>query len=102
MASVCTGSFLLAKAGLLDSRNWTTHWEDIDLLSDKLAHNALADNGATRSVRWVDSGSVVTAAGLSSGIDMALHLIERFAGLALAQSTAKQIDYTWNNEGYRN
>lgn len=98
VASVCTGSFLLAKARLLDNRHWTTHWEDIDLLTDKLSHNELADNGAKRSVRWVDSGSVVTGAGLSSGIDMALHLVDRLGGLELAQRTAKQIDYSWTNE----
>lgn len=100
IASVCTGSFLLAKAGLLDNRGWTTHWEDIDLLAKKLTNNELANHGAIRSVRWVDSGNIVTAAGLSSGIDMALHLVARFAGLKLAQRTATQIDYLWTNEDF--
>jgi len=99
VASVCTGSFLLAKAGLLDNCKWTTHWEDVDLLAEKLTTNQLPDNGATRNVRWVDSGSVVTGAALSSGIAMALHLVNRFAGIELAQRTANQIEYQWDSEG---
>ncbi len=93
-ASVCTGAFLLAEAGLMDKRDWTTHWEDVDLLSERLG-----PKGAQRNVRWVDTGSVITAGGLSAGIDMALHLVHRFAGLELAARTAKQIDYTWEPEG---
>jgi transcriptional regulator GlxA family with amidase domain len=90
VASVCTGAFVLAEAGLLAGREWTTHWEDIDLLAERLG----AD-GARRGVRWVDSGEIVTAAGLSSGIAMALHLVDRFAGRELAERTAAQIDYEW-------
>ena len=47
-------------------------------------------------VRWIDSGEVVTAGGLSSGIAMSLHLVERFAGRELAVKTAKQIEYEWD------
>lgn len=91
IASVCTGAFLLAEAGLLNDRDWTTHWEDIDLLAEKIGFE-----GAKRNVRWVDTGSIVTGAGLSSGIDMALHLVCRYADEALALQTAKQIDHAWN------
>lgn len=94
VASVCTGAFLLAEIGLLDGLKWTTHWEDIGLLSERLGIE-----GATRNTRWVDEGSVVTAAGLSSGIDMALHLVDRLAGRELAERTARQIDYPWHAEG---
>lgn len=94
IASVCTGAFLLAEAGLLSERDWTTHWEDVDLLSERLG-----PEGAHRDVRWVDSGPVITAGGLSAGIDMALHLVHRFAGLELARRTAKQIDYIWEPDG---
>lgn len=94
-ASVCTGAFLLAEAGLLAGRRWTTHWEDVDLLARRLG-----SEGATREVRWVDEGTVVTAAGLSSGIAMALHLVERLAGAELAHRTARQIDYDWPASGY--
>ena len=89
-ASVCTGAFLLAAAGVLDGRPWTTHWEDVDLLAERIG-----ERGAVRDVRWVDAGEVVTAGGLSSGIAMALHLVDRFAGRDLAERTARQLDYDW-------
>jgi transcriptional regulator GlxA family with amidase domain len=89
-ASVCTGAFLLADAGLLDARPWTTHWEDVDLLARRLGPDR-----AVRDVRWVDAGAVVTAAGLSSGIAMALHLVDRLVGRQLAERTARQLDYAW-------
>lgn len=92
-ASVCTGAFLLAQAGLLDDRPWTTHWEDVDDLAARIGAQ-----GARRDVRWVDAGPVVTAAGLSSGIAMALHLVDRLAGRELAERTARQIEYAWRAE----
>ena len=90
-ASVCTGAFLLARAEALADRAWTTHWEDIDDLAQ-----VAGEAGARRDVRWVDSGSVVTAGGLTCGIDMALHLVDRFVDRSLATRTARQIDYAWN------
>jgi transcriptional regulator GlxA family with amidase domain len=95
-ASVCTGAFLLGAHGLLQGRAWTTHWEDVDLLAERLG-----PDGATRDVRWVDSGDIVTSAGLSSGIAMALHLVDRFVGRDLAERTARQIEYDWDPEGVR-
>ncbi len=92
VASVCTGAFLLGEASALDGHNWTTHWEDIGPLADRVGQD-----GASSGVRWVDSGSIVTAGGLSSGIAMALHLVARFAGEDLASQTARQIDYDWTN-----
>lgn len=90
IASVCTGAFLLAAAGLLRDVPATTHWEDVDTLG------ARDDVGPVRDdVRWVDAGRIVTAGGLSSGIAMALHLVERWAGRRLAEATARQIDYPW-------
>lgn len=90
MASVCTGAFLLDAAGLLEDRDWTTHWEDIDTLAGR------AGGMPVRAVRWVDAGEVVTAGGLSAGIAMALHLVDRFAGRDLATRTARQLDYDWD------
>ena len=61
----------------------------------------LGPDGAARGeawVRWVDAGEVVTAGGLSSGIAMALHLVDRFAGRELAVRTARQIEYDWDPE----
>jgi transcriptional regulator GlxA family with amidase domain len=94
--SVCTGAFLLARAGLLDGRPWTTHWEDVDDLAARLSPDGAA--GATRGVRWVDGGRVVTSGGLSSGIAMALHVVDRLAGRELAVRTARQLDYSWSPE----
>jgi transcriptional regulator GlxA family with amidase domain len=89
VASVCTGAFVLGRLGLLESRRWTTHWEDVDELASRVAGPGEA------WVRWVDAGRVVTAGGLSSGIAMALHLVDRFAGRELAVRTARQIEYDW-------
>lgn len=93
MASVCTGAFLLAKAGLLAGKTITTHWEDIDDFRRSFP-NIAVDTQA----RWVDEGRVVTSAGISAGMDMSLHLVERLAGEALARRTARQMDYRWQRE----
>jgi transcriptional regulator GlxA family with amidase domain len=92
VASVCTGAFLLGRLGLLEGRRWTTHWEDVPDLA------ALISGTGEAWVRWVDEGHVVTAGGLSSGIAMALHLVDRFAGRELAVRTARQIEYDWDPE----
>ena len=88
-ASVCTGAFLLADAGLLEGHAATTHWMDVD---DLKAHPGLR---VVEDVRWVDDGPVVTAAGISAGIDMSLHLVERLAGRELALETARYMEYDW-------
>lgn len=90
VASVCTGAFLLERAGLLEGHSATTHWEDVPALAERIGTDRVTDE-----VRWVEDGPIVTAGGLSSGIAMALHLVERFAGRELAEATARQIDYVW-------
>lgn len=95
VASVCTGAFLLGAAGLLTDRDWTTHWEDIELLSAQVG-----PSGARRGVRWVDTGQIVTAGGLSAGLDMALHIVDRLAGRNLATRTAEQLDYAWRADAH--
>jgi transcriptional regulator GlxA family with amidase domain len=92
-ASVCTGAFLLAKAGLLDGQQATTHWEDLQDLA-----NAFPEVQVVPDQRWIDLGKVVTAAGISAGIDMALHLVSRLEGQELAVRTARQMDYQWARE----
>ncbi len=92
-ASVCTGAFLLARAGILDGRPATTHWEDVDDL--QAAYPGLR---AVRDCRWVDDGDVVTAAGISAGIDMALHLVRRLGGRDLAADTALYMQYQWDDD----
>ena len=92
-ASVCTGAFLLAKAGVLDGRKATTHWEDIDDF-----RKSFPGIPVDADARWVEQGNVVTSAGISAGIDMSLHLVERLAGEPLAHRTARQMDYRWQRE----
>jgi transcriptional regulator GlxA family with amidase domain len=93
-ASVCTGAFLLARAGLLKGKAATTHWED--------AADLRATAPSTRvvqGVRWVEDGAVITSAGISAGLDMSLHIVARLAGQDLAVRTARQMDYEWRDEG---
>ncbi len=92
-ASVCTGAFLLAKAGLLDGRTIATHWEDV---ADFRAQFPGIEVDET--LRFVDEGTIVTSAGISAGIDMSLHLVERLAGEPAARKTARQMDYRWQRE----
>ena len=83
--SVCTGALVLAAAGILDGLEATTHWAAFDLL---------AEHGA-RPVerRFVEQGKIITAAGVSAGIDMALHLAARIAGPEVAQAIQLGIEY---------
>ena len=90
LASVCTGSLLLAQAGVLDGLQATSHWEDLDAL--RALRPAVRVQGG---VRWVDQGAIVTSAGISAGIDMSLHLVQRLHGRDLALRTARQMDFDW-------
>jgi transcriptional regulator GlxA family with amidase domain len=90
IASVCTGAFLLAKAGLLRGKTITTHWEDIDDF-----RTMFPDIPVQRGKRWVDNGTIVTSGGISAGLDMSLHLVSRLEGEELAVKTARQMDYDW-------
>ena len=89
-ASVCTGAFLLAQAGLLHGKQATTHWEDLAEL-----RRLFPEVDVVEGKRWVDLGSIVTSAGISAGIDMSLHLVARLAGAELARKTALQMQYDW-------
>lgn len=89
-ASVCTGAFLLATAGLLDGLTATTHWEDIDDLRIRYPDVDVVDD-----LRWVDSGAIVTSAGIAAGIDMSLHLVARLCGEILATKAARQMDVAY-------
>jgi len=93
-ASVCTGVFLLGRAGLLEGLAVTTHWEDIGELRSMFPGVRVKEHR-----RWVDSGAVVTSAGISAGIDMSLHLVARLAGDGLAVRTARQMEFDWQPGG---
>lgn len=85
VGSVCTGSIILAAAGLLDGRAATTHWTFLDFLGKLGAR-------PTRK-RWVEDGKFITAAGVSAGIDMALALAARLAGETAARTIQTIIEY---------
>lgn len=93
-ASVCTGAFLLARAGLLKGKKATTHWEDLDDLKAMFPNTNVVEN-----VRWVDEGHIVTSAGISAGIDMSLHLVRRLVDNDLAEKTARQLEFDWTQNG---
>lgn len=88
MTSVCTGALVYAAAGLLAGRPATTHWSAIDELA-ALDPSVLIDTEA----RFVDDGDVVTSAGVSAGIDMALHLVARLESVEMARGVRRGIQY---------
>lgn len=92
-ASVCTGAYLLAKSGLLDGKSATTNrnaYDDFEKTFPKVK--------LVRGVRFVDSGSVASATGLTAGIDLSLHIVERFYGRKVAQHLA---DYEeWSSKDW--
>jgi transcriptional regulator GlxA family with amidase domain len=91
--SVCTGAFILGRAGLLDGLKATTHWEDIPDLE-----RAQPNVTVLRDVDWVDQGRIVTSAGISAGINMSLHLVSRLHSPELAVATARQMQYVWTGQ----
>ncbi len=88
MTSVCTGSLVYAAAGILEGRPATTHWASLELL-------AQIDSSidVQPDARFVDSGEVITSAGVSAGLDMALHLVARLAGVERARQVRRGIQY---------
>ena len=88
MASVCTGSWLLAKIGLLDGKPATSHWSGLERLSELGKDIEVRAND-----RYVDNGQVLTAAGVSAGIDLALHLVSRLGSVERAREVRRYIQY---------
>lgn len=91
--SVCSGSAILAKAGLLDRRKATTN----KLLFDQMANYGPKVEWVRRA-RWVDDGDRVTSSGVSAGADMALHVIARTFGEKMADGIALGTEYQWNRD----
>jgi len=92
VASVCTGSVLLAKAGALQGKKATTNkqfWE--------LSTSHAPEVDWVRNARWVEDGDVMTSSGVSAGIDMSLALIARVFGMDLAEQIAAGTEYIWTN-----
>lgn len=87
--SVCTGAFQLGRAGLLDGLRATTHHQFFDKFAAEFPKVELQ-----RGLRFVDNGHIATAGGLTSGIDMALHVVARYCGVDAAAATARYMEYT--------
>jgi transcriptional regulator GlxA family with amidase domain len=92
VASVCTGAFLLAAAQVMTTEPVTTHWDDIADLRRQYPNLEVRSG-----VRWVDAETVVTSGGISAGIDMSLYLVSKLHSLALAEQTAKQMEFDWGS-----
>lgn len=92
VASVCTGSLILAAAGLLDGRRATTHWAALDELKQFLQVHV-------DHQRFIRQGSIITSSGISAGIDMALHVVEDFQGPKVSREVAHRMEYRTYPEG---
>lgn len=92
--SVCNGALILARAGLLDGGRATTHHGSLDALA-----SMAPETEVVRDRRWVDNGKVITAAGVSSGIDASLHAVEKLIGPHTASGIARYMEYPWERGG---
>jgi len=96
VTSVCTGSLLLGKAGLLDGRRATTHWRVLGEMRRWFpAVNVIDDEHV------VEDGDLLTSAGISAGIDMALRVVARHHGAEVARATARQMEYPFPDDNRR-
>src|SRR6266487_234963 len=95
-ASVCTGSSLLGKAGLLDRREATTHWRTFDFLRDAAPTAVLGED-----VLFTLDDPIFTSAGVSAGIDLALLIVSHFFGTKIGQATARQMEYPYPQNDQR-
>jgi putative intracellular protease/amidase/YHS domain-containing protein len=94
--SVCNGAFVLANAKLLENKRATTHWSAVRGLRRQVPAATVLENA-----RFVDNGQIVTTAGVSAGIDGALHVVARLLGRPAAQLTAKYMEYNWSPDAPR-
>lgn len=96
LTSVCTGSMLLGSAGLLEGRRATTHWRALDWMRQSFPSVTVEDN-----LHVVEDGHVITSAGISAGIDMALQVVVRYYGDSVARATARNMEYPFSDDNTR-
>jgi transcriptional regulator GlxA family with amidase domain len=96
LTSVCTGSMLLGQAGLLDGRHATTHWRSLPWMRESFPAVTVEEK-----LHVVEDGNVLTSAGISAGIDMALRVVARYHGEAVARNTARQMEYRYPDDNSR-
>lgn len=88
LASVCTGALILGNAGLLDGLRATTHWRSLPMMQELFPRITVDSKSHV-----VQQGKIITSAGISAGIDMALHIVTHYYGEPIARSTARQMEY---------
>ncbi len=96
LTSVCTGAMLLGHAGLLDGRRATTHWRSLDWMRESFPRVTVE-----RDCHVVEDGNVITSAGISAGIDMALTVVTRYYGEAIGRATARHMEYPFPDDNRR-
>jgi transcriptional regulator GlxA family with amidase domain len=96
LTSVCTGSMLLGRAGLLGGRHATTHWRSLDWMRESFPNTVVEEQ-----LHVVDDGDLVTSAGISAGIDMALRVVARYHGEQVARATARHMEYPFPDDNLR-
>jgi transcriptional regulator GlxA family with amidase domain len=96
LTSVCTGAMLLGQAGLLDGRRATTHWRSLGWMRDSFPAVTVEEK-----LHVVEDGRVVTSAGISAGIDMALRVVIRTFGEAVGRATARNMEYPFPSDNTR-
>jgi transcriptional regulator GlxA family with amidase domain len=96
LTSVCTGSMLLGQAGLLDGRHATTHWRSLGWMRESFPAVTVEEK-----LHVVEDGHVLTSAGISAGIDMALRVVARYHGEAVARTTARTMEYRYPDDNSR-
>jgi transcriptional regulator GlxA family with amidase domain len=96
LTSVCTGALLLGATGALDGRRATTHWRSLDWMRETFsAVTVVLDQHV------VEDGTIITSAGISAGIDMALKVVARYYGDAIARATARHMEYPYPDSNAR-
>lgn len=88
LASVCTGSFLLGKTGILDNKNATTHWMDIERFQNEFPKIRVHKN-----LKYIEDDKIITSGGISAGINMSFYIIEKLLNKDIAKNTAKRMEY---------
>ncbi|MEW6350298.1 MAG: DJ-1/PfpI family protein [Thermodesulfobacteriota bacterium] len=88
LTSVCTGALLLGHAGLLERKRATTHWRALDWMQELFPTTVVE-----KKLHVVEDGNLITSAGIAAGIDMALKVVSRYFGEALARATAQHMEY---------
>ena len=96
LTSVCTGAMLLGHAGLLDGRRATTHWKSLGWLRESFPGVAVVDD-----LHVVEDGDLLTSAGISAGIDLALRVVARCHGEGVARATARHMEYRYPDDNSR-